>query len=927
MKKALLYSIFLFFFLLAIAFTSRLTTSLQATIAPFFLRASQQQGILNFPDDSDVTPKADDQAARNASFSDSERDQREQELLRLINEHRVANGRHELILSPEVTVSARSHAEYLGEINECKHDSGIIGEELPIIQVSETDFPGVELRENLACGSNDPQMAFDIWASEPGHNNTMLATDATHIGIALNPDKAIYVMKIARAHGVTPGQQISTAPTSVTPTAIKTITPSVTLTGSPVSPSAKPPDSSPRPLVSTNPVTRQVDWVYEGQGVCWSAWAGNQCSLQAHEGGSTTVSRDLNKDGQADISCSQGDGTNQTTTVTNNSDRSITLSCERYECNQCATGNGTHAQCDGAIDRSANRISDEILLEPGCSLTCTFAGAVGNCNDNSLTPVTPTPTETPTPELTFAPTSTPTGTATPTDTEPAPDPELQAQTSQVTAMLSSLSVENIRSIIQNLVDDDEVEGTDEQQTRYTGTDGNDTEAEYILAQLESYGFQTDLQTFSSVESILSSHTCPSGTEMTNISARIEGTDSSQTYMLVGHYDSISDDPDFDPAPGADDNASGTATALEIARVFAESHSQKPLKYSLEIVLFDAEELGLCGSTYYVSQLDRQKKDSIRGILNIDMIGFSPSSETCSYAAYNKNDPRTLDLVKRFATMNDHYDLETNGFAEASSQKNSDHASFWNVNLPAIMISECYPEQNENYHKTTDTIDALNFTQIQKVAQSVTATLAELTIGIPYRDTLITPTTVPQPTEPPATTNQPTTPPATGACSLTAPEQEMIRLVNEYRSSQGIAALTVDCKLADAARRHAQDQAAMNADQTATTSPHCTGGVGDGRNCPQGTVMTRVQATGYRYLTVQENIYAGTNPVQALEVWKSSTGHNNVLMSTNPQHIGVGVSDFGIVLVIATPDETITINLKNNNTSHETLYALLLSVFN
>ncbi len=937
MKKALLYSIILFLLLFTLAFTTRITTSMQSTIAPFLLRASQQQGTLTFPDNTRVTPQADDKEASQSNFSDSDTDDRIQTLFRLINEHRVANGKHELVFSPEVTISAESHAEYLGEINECKHDSGIIGEELPIIHVSDTGFDGYELRENLSCGTNDPQLAFEGWRSSTGHNSTMLARDATHIGIGLNAEKGIYVMKIARANGVTPGQNITGTPRlTVTPSKTVSPIPSVSLTVVPTSNSPAPSINAISPTVSSVPLdgtqTRQVDWVHEGQGLCWSAWAGNQCSLEPHEGGATSMARDLNHDGQPDISCSQGNGSNQTTTVTNTSDRSITLSCERYACNQCATGNGTHAQCDGAIDPNSNRISEEVLLEPGCSLTCTFSGIVGNCSESESPDSNPTPTQTPTPQVTFGPSISPTPTeATPQG--PTPDPAYEEETARVSTMISEISIDNIRSYIEQLVDDDTIEGTDEQQTRYTGSEGNDTEAAYISSQLESFGYTVSLQSFDQVDSILSQFTCPAGTEITNITATLPGSDSEERYLLTGHYDSISEEADYDPAPGADDNASGTATVLETARVLAQAHQQQALKHPVEIVLFDAEELGLCGSSYYVSQLDASKKESIKGVFNIDMIGFSPDTEKCTYTAYNGADTRSLDLVKRIATMNDLYGLQTTGFARPSTQKNSDHASFWNSNIPAIMLSECYPDQNTNYHKTTDRIGSLHFEQIEQVAQSVIATIGELALGIPYRDTLVTPTSAPQPTAaqptvPPNTTPQPTQPPATGSCTLTTSEQEMTRLVNEYRGSQGIAALSTDCRLTEAARRHAEDQAAMTADQTATTSPHCTGGIGDGRNCPQGNVMTRVQATGYRFLTIQENIYAGTNPQRALDFWKNSTGHNNVLTSRNPTHIGIGVSDFGIVLVIATPEEGYTISPPNGNTSKgNNLFALLISVFN
>ncbi|QQS43809.1 hypothetical protein IPM65_06770 [Candidatus Roizmanbacteria bacterium] len=105
---------------------------------------------------------------------------------------------------------------------------------------------------------------------------------------------------------------------------------------------------------------RQVDWVYDNMGRCWNAWSAPSCGLQQHEGGVVIPAmQDLDHDGDPDISCSQG-GTEQGTTVTNTSDKPITLSCERYVCTACATGDGIHAQCDGGTDPNAERIVESV---------------------------------------------------------------------------------------------------------------------------------------------------------------------------------------------------------------------------------------------------------------------------------------------------------------------------------------------------------------------------------------------------------------------------------------------------------------------------------------------------------------------------------------------------------------------------------------
>lgn len=144
--------------------------------------------------------------------------------------------------------------------------------------------------------------------------------------------------------------------------------------------------------------TLQVDWVHNDRGICWAAWAAPTCNLAPHEGGLSNGSFDISGDGISDVTCSQGSAANQTTTITNISNQPIALRCERYTCNSCKSGDGTHAQCDGGIDPSSSRVAQEYTLAPGASATCTTSG-IGTGGTNQ-----PTPTNSPqTPEPTRAP--------------------------------------------------------------------------------------------------------------------------------------------------------------------------------------------------------------------------------------------------------------------------------------------------------------------------------------------------------------------------------------------------------------------------------------------------------------------------------------------------------------------------------------------
>ena len=112
----------------------------------------------------------------------------------------------------------------------------------------------------------------------------------------------------------------------------------------------------------------------------------------------------------------------------------------------------------------------------------------------------------------------------------------------------------------------------------------------------------------------------SGRETLNIVADKPGTapeDERRLVYVVAHLDSINEAGGVNaPAPGADDNASGAAGVLEIARVLAAAVTQ----HDLRLVLFGGEEQGLHGSRIHVAELTDADRSRITMVVNMDMIG-------------------------------------------------------------------------------------------------------------------------------------------------------------------------------------------------------------------------------------------------------------------------------------------------------------------
>ncbi|WP_414576108.1 M28 family peptidase [Anabaena sp. CCY 9402-a] len=189
-------------------------------------------------------------------------------------------------------------------------------------------------------------------------------------------------------------------------------------------------------------------------------------------------------------------------------------------------------------------------------------------------------------------------------------------------------------------------------------------------------------------------------------------------ILIGaHYDAVPG------TSGADDNATGVAVLLELARKFAA----QPAKYPLRLVAFDMEEYGLLGSADYAALL-RQQKQPLRLMMSLEMLGyrdFTPGSQ--SYPPpLERFYPDTGDFIALIGNLRTIPDLigmsRSIRQAGISSQwlpvpnrglivrqtRLSDHAPFWDAGYPAMMVTDTAFLRNPHYHQRSDTIATLDF---------------------------------------------------------------------------------------------------------------------------------------------------------------------------------------------------------------------------
>jgi hypothetical protein len=164
-------------------------------------------------------------------------------------------------------------------------------------------------------------------------------------------------------------------------------------------------------------------------------------------------------------------------------------------------------------------------------------------------------------------------------------------------------------------------------------------------------------------------------------------------VVVGaHLDSINiDGGPTAPAPGADDNASGSAGLLEIARVLAGEACP-----GLRLVLFGGEEEGLHGSRAHVAGLSADERGRLVGMVNMDMIGVRNTvAPTVLLEGAELSRPLVDALAAAAATYTDL--VVTTSFHPYAS----DHVPFLDAGLPAVLTIEGDDTANTNVHTPAD----------------------------------------------------------------------------------------------------------------------------------------------------------------------------------------------------------------------------------
>lgn len=261
--------------------------------------------------------------------------------------------------------------------------------------------------------------------------------------------------------------------------------------------------------------------------------------------------------------------------------------------------------------------------------------------------------------------------------------------------------------------------SDRLEGRGTGTPGNDSAAAFIARRFAALSLR---KLDNSYEQHFVAHPLAAHNEeqrslpTQNVVALLPGKDPSLRgeYVVVGaHFDHLgrSSEGALDPdrrnviRHGADDNASGTAAVLELARLF----SIAPPKRSLLFVSFSGEELGLLGSEYFVSN-SPLPLDSAVAMINFDMVGRLRDDKLIVYGVATATElPRLVDSANTAATSTGSpahvlWQQSLRITALGDGYGPSDHSSFYARNIPVLHF---FTDLHEDYHRSGDVVGKIN----------------------------------------------------------------------------------------------------------------------------------------------------------------------------------------------------------------------------
>jgi Zn-dependent M28 family amino/carboxypeptidase len=263
---------------------------------------------------------------------------------------------------------------------------------------------------------------------------------------------------------------------------------------------------------------------------------------------------------------------------------------------------------------------------------------------------------------------------------------------------------------------------------YLQTNALQRTADYITSELKYYGYNISFQSYEF-----------QGNTYKNISAEIRGKKIPEKILVIGaHYDTVTG------TPGADDNASGIAGLLEIARLLHSQSFDKTVRF----VAFTLEEPPLFRSkfmgSYVYAQSLKKKGENIEGMICLEMIGYftdKPESQFFPLSFFRWIFPSKGNFIIFISNLHSKKILNhfKNGFKKGTDLPVesistfsiipgidfSDHRSFWKFGYNALMVTDTAFYRNPNYHGIGDLPETLDYKRMTEVVLGLKSAIEKL----------------------------------------------------------------------------------------------------------------------------------------------------------------------------------------------------------
>jgi len=257
----------------------------------------------------------------------------------------------------------------------------------------------------------------------------------------------------------------------------------------------------------------------------------------------------------------------------------------------------------------------------------------------------------------------------------------------------------------------------------------DRAASYIADHFRAAGARTESRRFEA-----------RGRHYTNVVATFGPVDTQEPVVVIGaHYDAFGE---TGALPGADDNASGTAGLLELARLLGSREPQRPIVLvayaNEEPPFFGSDEMG---SAVHAAGLASSRR-TVTGMICLEMIGYFSAGQTWPNGLFRLIYPSRGDFIGVAGGWPDRHlaRVVKRGIAGADgirvvsftgpreTSDASDHRNYWHHGWPAVVVTDTAFLRNPNYHTRSDTADTLDYHRMARVVDGVLTAVLSLPSG-------------------------------------------------------------------------------------------------------------------------------------------------------------------------------------------------------